>query len=155
MPTHEVTKQHWRGEQKAADGRDLTPFRQAFAQPDTPDEVPDLLDRLDPGIRETVRILRENGIDTDESCEGTRGHCYPEPTVTFTGGREEGFRALAIAMAHGLKPKRLSRSWQICDGEPEGPEWLMTFYHSASGGGLHAVEQEDGFYKYEWGPLEK
>jgi hypothetical protein len=35
--------------------------------------------------RETVRILRQNGIETTESCEETRGHSYPEPTVCFDG----------------------------------------------------------------------
>ena len=29
-------------------------------------------ERLDAGIRETVRVLCENGIETDESCEDRR-----------------------------------------------------------------------------------
>jgi|ERR1039458_8146538 hypothetical protein len=77
-------------------------------------------EKLDPAIRETVRILRENGIETTESCDGTRGHCYAEPTVCFAGTYEAGFRALAIAYAHGLKVHELRRCWQITDGEPVG-----------------------------------
>jgi hypothetical protein len=36
---------------------------------------------LDPGIRQAVRILREAGVETFESCEGGERHAYPEPTV--------------------------------------------------------------------------
>jgi hypothetical protein len=111
-------------------------------------------EKLDPGIRETVRILRQNGIETTESCEGTRGHCYPEPTVCFAGTYEAGFRALAIAYAHGLKVHELRRCWQIIDGEPVGPEWQLVFFHPG-GGGLHPVNIGKGKHQYEWGPIPK
>jgi hypothetical protein len=45
----------------------------------------------------------ENGIETTESYEGTRSHCYPEPTVCFDGMYEAGFRALALCYTYGLK----------------------------------------------------
>jgi hypothetical protein len=45
---------------------------------------------IDPGIRREVKILWENGIETFESCEGGRGHSFPEPTVRFHGGQSEG-----------------------------------------------------------------
>jgi len=109
-------------------------------------------DDMDSGIRETVCILWENGVETEESCEGTRGHCYPEPTVCFHGDHAEGFRALAIAMQHGLRVDELRRHWQIIDGEPVGPHWQLTFHHP-DGGGIHPAEKVDGKIEYEWGPV--
>jgi hypothetical protein len=44
------------------------------------------LNHLDSGIRDAVLLLRENGIETIESCQGGNGHAYPEPTVRFAGG---------------------------------------------------------------------
>ncbi|SRR5216117_3392341 len=80
----------------------------------------------------------ENGIETTESCEGDwrwtpgRGrHSFPEPTITFAGGPAEGFRALGIALQHGLKVVALRRVWTVNDGEPTGPEWEMTFWRPA------------------------
>jgi hypothetical protein len=82
---------------------------------------------IDPGIRRQVRVLSENGIETTESCEGGKGHSFAEPTVRFSGGQAEGFRALGIALQHGLKVAELRRYWSIQDGEPVGPYWEMTF----------------------------
>ena len=82
---------------------------------------------MDPGIREAVKILIENGIETIQSCQGGAGHAYPEPTVEFTGSFGAGFRALAIAMEHGLQASELRRVWWIQEGEPVGPHWAMTF----------------------------
>jgi len=84
---------------------------------------------LDKGIKREVEILSEGGIETYESCQGGPGHAYFEPTVRFHGDRGEGFKALAIALQNDLKPSDLRRIWPIIDGEPEGPEWEMTFYH--------------------------
>ena len=82
---------------------------------------------IDAGIRREVRILWDNGVETTESCEGGRGHSFHEPTVRFCGGQAEGFRALGIALQHGLKVAELRRYWSIEDGEPVGPYWEMTF----------------------------
>lgn len=82
---------------------------------------------IDSGIRREVQVLWENGIETTESCEGGRGHSFPDPTVRFAGGQAEGFRALGIALQHGLKVAELRRFWSIRDGEPVGPYWEMTF----------------------------
>ena len=57
---------------------------------------------LDAGIREEVRILREEGIETNNSCQGGQGHSYPEPTIRFFGGHDEGYRAVAAAMRRGF-----------------------------------------------------
>jgi hypothetical protein len=82
---------------------------------------------LDPGIRPYVEVLRAAGIETFESCEGGDGHSYAEPTVRFHGQREQGFRALAVALEHGFPVDAIRRFWDIIDGEPRGPYWEMTF----------------------------
>lgn len=140
------------GGQMARDGRPLTPYRQAFANPTGPDDVPDLLDMVDPGIRESVRILREHGIETTESCEGTRGHSYPEPTVCFTGTQAVGLKALAIALEYGLCPARLERVYSVENGEIMSTDWRLIFRHPG-GGGLQCVERPDGGHVWEWGPV--
>jgi hypothetical protein len=83
---------------------------------------------IDKGIAREVRVLWENGVETFESCEGGKGHPFPEPTVRFFGGQAEGFRALGIALLHGLRVSELRRYWSVEDGEPVGPHWEMTFY---------------------------
>lgn len=90
---------------------------------------PKLVD-LDPGIEPIVRTLVDAGIETFESCQGGAGHAYPEPTVRFHGDRSEGFRALAVALQHGLRVLDLRRIWSIQDGEPNGPYWEITFLRS-------------------------
>jgi hypothetical protein len=82
---------------------------------------------LDKGIARAVNILMDEGIQTFESCEGTPGHAYPEPTIRFYGERAEGFRALAIAMRYGLRVTSLRRVWPVNDGEPTGPSWELVF----------------------------
>lgn len=64
------------------------------------------LDGLDVGIRDIVRILINNGVETFESCEGGEGHAFFEPTVRFHGNQAEGFRVLAVALQHGLEELR-------------------------------------------------
>ncbi len=58
---------------------------------------------LDNGIKEAVLALAAKGVETFESCQGGKGHTYPQPTIRFHGNRSEGFRALSIAMQAGLK----------------------------------------------------
>jgi hypothetical protein len=82
---------------------------------------------LDDGIRHYVCILRSQGIETYESCQGGAGHCYPEPTVAFHGGKAEGMRAVAAALTYGLPVAELRRIWSVIDGELDGPQWAMTF----------------------------
>jgi len=89
------------------------------------------IDEIEPGldapIAPVVRVLMENGVETFESCQGGPGHAYPEPTVRFYGERGAGFRALAVALEHGLNVLHLRRVWPIIDGEPTGPCWEMVF----------------------------
>lgn len=51
---------------------------------------------IDKGIARQVRILWENGIETTESCEGGKGHSFPEATVRFRGGHGEGKRRFRV-----------------------------------------------------------
>ena len=83
---------------------------------------------LDPGIELAVILLNKAGIETCESCEGGPGHSYPEPTVAFHGARDEGFRALAVALQNDLPVKAIRRVWRVIDGEPTGPLWEMAFW---------------------------
>jgi hypothetical protein len=80
---------------------------------------------LDKGIERAVCILNDAGVETYESCQGGPGHTYTEPTIRFHGARDEGFRALAVAMQNGLPVSALRRIWVILDGEPTGPEWEL------------------------------
>jgi len=82
---------------------------------------------LDPGIASAVRVLRDAGIETFESCQGGMGHSYPEPTVRFHGDRSEGWKALAAAQQRGLPVFTLRRIWTIDAGEPTGPYWELVF----------------------------
>ena len=96
-------------------------------------ETFDALEReLDAGICHVVRLMIEAGVETFESCEGGSGHAFPEPTVRFHGHRHEGFRALAVAHAHGLRVTQLRRVWDVIDGEPTGPHWEMVFHLDAA-----------------------
>ncbi len=89
---------------------------------------------LDPGIRHYVLILRSQGIETCQSCEGGPGHSYLQPTVDFRGGKGEGPRAIGAALTYGLPVGELMRVWYVRDGELDGPIWRMTFVVKA---GIH------------------
>ncbi len=83
---------------------------------------------LDAGIRDIVLALVANGVETFESCEGGRGHTFPEPTVRFEGDSSEGLRALSVALAHGMPVAELRRTRGMIDGSIHGPWWVMTFH---------------------------
>ncbi len=82
---------------------------------------------LDKGIREIVITLVANGVETFESCEGGRGHSFPEPTVRFEGASAEGLRAISVALENGLPVRRLRRAWGFENNMIHGPWWEMTF----------------------------
>ena len=85
---------------------------------------------LDPGIRRAVLILRANGIETFESCEGGANHAMPEPTIRFFGSQWAGYRAFAVAMEHGLPVLHLRYAFTAVDGHLEAPRWELTFHPS-------------------------
>ena len=87
---------------------------------------------LDKGVAPYVKILRDDGVMTFESCEGGRGHCTDLPMIRFHGVKSEGWRALSIALDHHLPVVEICREWSIVDGEPEGAYWRMTFNKKAS-----------------------
>jgi hypothetical protein len=83
---------------------------------------------LDPVIAGDVKVLREHGIETFESCEGGEGHAFFEPTVRFDGGPEAGWRALAVCLSYGFSVRRLERYRAIQqDHEPTGRAWSLVF----------------------------
>jgi len=82
---------------------------------------------LDIGIRHYVLVLRSQGIETCQSCQGGPGHSYLEPTIEFYGEKGEGPRAAAVALTYGLPIDELRRVWNVRDGELTGPIWTMTF----------------------------
>ena len=83
---------------------------------------------LDPGIECAVEVLRVNGVETVQSCEGGEGHAFPVPTVQFTGHYSEGLRALSVALENGLPVASLRRTWNMSENSLEGPLWEITFY---------------------------
>lgn len=83
---------------------------------------------LDRWISYAVKVLRDGGIETYESCEGGRGHSYRGPAVRFHGTQGDGFKALALALTFGLPVRALHRFWSIDHGEPTGPYWELTFW---------------------------
>jgi hypothetical protein len=83
---------------------------------------------LDREISYAVFVLWSAGIETYESCRGGEGHCFPEPTIRFAGGQEEGLRAVSIALRHRLPVFNLRRFWTVLEGELTGPGWELTFY---------------------------
>lgn len=95
---------------------------------------------LDAGIRRAVRVLREAGVETFESCEGGLGHpenpggehAYPEPTVRFHGGDGAGWKALGVLLDHGLPVGALRRTW---------PLPIQRSDRSLLGSDLHAAAQ--------------
>ena len=82
---------------------------------------------LDRGISYAVKVLRDGGVETYESCESGDGHCFPEPTVRFHGNQSAGLKAVSVAMSSGLPVSDLRRFWRVLDGELEGPSWEITF----------------------------
>ena len=82
---------------------------------------------MDIGIVRAVQILLDADIATYESCEGGEGHAYLEPTIRFKGTPACGWRALATLMTYDLPVKRLSRTWSLSYGVPDGPCWEVTF----------------------------
>jgi hypothetical protein len=83
---------------------------------------------LDLGIVRAVRVLRESGFHTIESCQGGDGHCYPEPTIEFEASRGGGWHALGLLMDFGFPIKRIGQLWTMTEGMPAGPVWHVTFW---------------------------
>lgn len=81
---------------------------------------------LDTGIAAAVIALNQANVETFESCEGGKGHAFPEPTVRFHGEKSEGYRAAAALLSAGLPVSELRRVWVLIDGDLTGPHWEVT-----------------------------
>jgi hypothetical protein len=93
-----------------------------------PPPSPPVPGRLDRGIAAAVERLQASGIETFQSCEGGPGHARAEPTISFHGTPEAGWRAVAICIAYRLPIRSLCRVWDVLDtNEPTGPHWEITF----------------------------
>lgn len=91
-------------------------------------------ERLDPGIVRILRIFREHGIETCQSCEGPNGmqpegrhgegHCYPYPTIDILG---EPWKALDVANTHDSQVDQISEIFGVRDGRPVEHFWRIEF----------------------------
>ena len=88
---------------------------------------PDVLDygAIDPMIRPLVRLLRDNGIETTESCQGGEGHGGGWPWVTF-----EGDRVWAMALAgQAARVWMMEQCFEVVGGQlPDTSFWRMNLY---------------------------
>lgn len=82
---------------------------------------------IDLGIIRAVKILRDAGFSTIESCEGGEGHAYAEPTIKFDGTRATGWAVASKLMEFGLPLRRIGQMWSFTEGVPTGPRWFVTF----------------------------
>lgn len=91
------------------------------------------IEGLDDGIKKAVFLLMDYGFETFESCEGSEGHCYSEPTVRFFGDEFDLIRAWEICSLHGLRvfeAKRVFRKTPLYDKEEiniKGLSWDKPF----------------------------
>jgi len=86
---------------------------------------------VDRWISYAVKVLRDGGIETYESCEGGSGHACLEPTVRFHGKAGEGFRAFGIAQQSSLPIRSLRRLRSPDHSVPTRTYWELTFHSSA------------------------
>ena len=105
----------------------LGPITGCFGYEGNNEAEREMLEALDPKIRRIVQILREQGLETFESCQGGKGHAYTQPTVRFHGMRGEGFKAIEIVFRNDLPVYELRRIWEVIDHEVTGPYWEITF----------------------------
>ncbi len=95
---------------------------------DEPPPAPPVPGKIDPGIRQAVKCLQDHGIETYESCEGSPGHSYPEPTVAFYGDLSAGLRAAAACIEDRLPVLSIRRVWDVLEtNQLTGPHWEITF----------------------------
>jgi hypothetical protein len=85
---------------------------------------------LDPGIRFAVRVLHAaGGLETCQSCQGGKGHAYPEPSIDLIARGDDalGFRALAALQDRGLPASQVLIVWNIQNGLPYEKLWRIVF----------------------------
>jgi hypothetical protein len=115
--------------QRAADAR-LALWREdlAWSAEHFPTET------LDPGIVRVLRIFKEAGIETCQSCEGPDamqpegrhgvGHAYHKPTIDIT---YQPWAALDVAMQHDIRVDRISEVFRVENWRPVEQLWRVEF----------------------------
>ena len=88
------------------------------------------IEGIDPDIEPLVTILRQNGVETCQSCQGGPGHSSDKPYVDFSGGDGAGYLAVGVALTYGMPVTRLQRTWSVLEKVLKGPVWRMTFSSS-------------------------
>ena len=82
-------------------------------------------------LKEKADILREYGIDVVLEIEGDLKYSQC-PAVMFSGGDDEGQRAVDVLADHGIASFMLHRAWALlrkqdpCGGGLEAGVWLLT-----------------------------
>jgi len=87
---------------------------------------------IDAGVRFAVKVLHAQGIDTCQSCQGGKGHAYPEPSIEMVCGSDDarGFAALSALNAYGLPVQDIAIIWKIHNGMPYEKLWRITFFRT-------------------------
>ena len=87
------------------------------------------IDNLDPLIAPYVRILREGGVVTVQSCQGGKGHAFPEPTIQFLGPVGALWQALSVLMSVDAGVSKVRIGWNVGpDNLPDGPVLEVVLY---------------------------
>jgi hypothetical protein len=86
---------------------------------------------LDPGIIRVVRILKEAGVETYQSCEGPEGmlpegrhgvgHSYHGATVDV----RQPWMALDTCNAYGIRVDEISERFSLVDNRPVEHRWSV------------------------------
>jgi len=90
-------------------------------------------EKLDKGIRPVVEILHQHGFKTFESCQGSDGHCFTEPTIRFWGSEFDCIRAWEVCEAYKIRVSTVRRVFEkqpFYDASEEnvlGSNWIDPF----------------------------
>lgn len=89
---------------------------------------------LDEGIIRLLRIFKESGIETCQSCEGPQGlhpeglhgagHCYRYPTIDIA---YQPWAALDVANQYGVRVDQVAEIFGIREGRPVEHFWRVEF----------------------------
>lgn len=87
-------------------------------------------ERLDEKIKEAVQILNKHGFRTFQSCQGTEGHFFQEPTIDFYGSEFDLIRAYDICRQYNLLVMKAKRVYmkspvysEVENGKDMGDVW--------------------------------
>lgn len=69
------------------------------------------------------RILTDNEIEEWGTAHGER-----QVTVSWEGGRSDGWRIFAEMLDANLPVRALRRCWRVMEGELTGPQWEIELW---------------------------